>query len=113
MEGVVTLKDDDNNIINAADDGNFYSLDNTKNYEIIVDDKWSCGTITFDDIYKDVEVEIRKDLTGVEEIDAAKAVANVTYFNLAGQMSAQPVDGVNIVVTTYTDGTRSTSKLVK
>jgi hypothetical protein len=113
MDGVVTLKDEDGNVYNTADDGNFYSLDHTKTYEIIVDNKWSCGTVAFDDIYKDINLEIRKDLTGVEEVGAAKAVANVTYYNLAGQMSAQPVDGVNIVVTTYTDGTRSTSKVVK
>lgn len=113
MDGVVTLKDEEGNVFTTADDGNFYSLDHTKTYEVIVDNKWSCGTVTFDDIYKDVELEIRKDLTAVEEIGAAKSVANVTYFNLAGQMSAQPVDGVNIVVTTYTDGTSTTSKVVK
>ena len=113
MDGVVTLKDDEGNVYNTADDGNFYCLDHTKNYEIIVDDKWSCGTVAFDNIYKDVELEIRKDLTGVKDVDAAKDVASVTYFNLAGQMSAQPVDGVNIVVTTYTDGTRTTAKVVK
>ena len=113
MDGVVTLKDEEGNVFTTADDGNFYSLDHTKTYEVIVDNKWSCGNVTFDDIYKDVELEIRKDLTAVEEIGVAKSIANVTYFNLAGQMSAQPVDGVNIVVTTYTDGTSTTSKVVK
>lgn len=113
MDGVVTLKDENDNIISAAEDGNFYSLDHTQNYEIIVDGKWSCGTVAFDDIYKDINLEVRKDLTAVEDIELDKAVANVTYFNLAGQKSAQPVDGVNIVVTTYTDGTTTTAKVVK
>ena len=113
MEGVVTLKDEDGNVYTAAEDGNFYSLDHTKTYEVIVDNKWSCGTFAFEDIYKDINLEIRKDLTAVEDIELDKAVANVAYFNLAGQKCAEPVNGVNIVVTTYTDGTTSTAKVVK
>ena len=69
--------------------------------------------VAFDDIYKDVEVVITKNTTAVDEISAAKAVASVTYYNLAGQQSSQPVDVVNIVVTTYTDGTRTTAKVIK
>jgi D-3-phosphoglycerate dehydrogenase len=33
--------------------------------------------------------------------------------NIAGMQSAEPFDGVNIVVTTYTDGTRSAVKVIK
>ena len=51
--------------------------------------------------------------TAVEEINANKAVASVAYYNLAGQQSAQPVNGVNIVVTTYTDGSTTTAKVIK
>lgn len=50
--------------------------------------------------------------TGVEAV-AAKAVASVTYHNLAGMTAATPFAGVNIVVTTYTDGTKSVAKLIK
>ena len=46
------------------------------------------------------------------EINAGKTVANVRYFNVAGQEMAQP-QGVTIKVTTYTDGTTSTAKVVK
>ena len=112
MDGVVTLKDKDGNVITAAQDGNFYSLDHTQQYELFVD-KWSCGNIAFDDIYKDIDLVIRKDLTAVEEINTTKDVAGIEYYNLAGQRSAQPVNGVNIVVTTYTDGTRTTAKVIK
>lgn len=50
--------------------------------------------------------------TGVEAI-AAKAVAGVTYYNVAGMASATPFVGLNIVVTTYADGTKATTKFIK
>ncbi|MBO4815354.1 MAG: choice-of-anchor J domain-containing protein [Muribaculaceae bacterium] len=42
-----------------------------------------------------------------------KTVLNVKYVNLAGIESDKPFDGVNIVVTTFTDGTKATSKVIK
>ena len=51
--------------------------------------------------------------SGVEQITADKQIANVRYINVAGQESETPFDGVNIVVTTYTDGTMSTVKVMK
>ena len=53
------------------------------------------------------------DNSGVEDINADKQVAAVRYINVAGQQSETPFSGVNIVVTTYTDGTTSTVKVVK
>ena len=50
--------------------------------------------------------------TGVEELNADKTVAGVRYFNMAGQ-EMQQADGMTIVVTTYTDGTTSTAKVMK
>ena len=50
--------------------------------------------------------------TAVNELNAGKTVANVRYFNIAGQEMAQP-EGMTIQVTTYTDGTTSTAKVVK
>lgn len=50
--------------------------------------------------------------TAVTDINA-KAVAGVKYYNLAGVESDQPFDGVNVVVTTYTDGTKAASKVIK
>ena len=48
----------------------------------------------------------------VNEINAGKTVANVRYFNVAGQEMAQP-EGLTIKFTTYTDGTSSAVKVVK
>ena len=47
--------------------------------------------------------------TGVEDV-ALGQVKHVSYVNLAGVESETPFSGVNIVVTTYTDGTTSTTK---
>ena len=108
----VELSDENRNVVAPAEDGNYYNLDHNKTYVLIVDGKFS-QEITFPDMYTDVDVVIKKDITAVEEINSEKAVANVAYYNLAGQQSEQPVDGVNIVVTTYTDGTRTTAKVIK
>lgn len=51
--------------------------------------------------------------TGITSTAAAKQVKSVVYYNLGGLKSAEPFDGVNVVVTTYTDGSKQTSKLVK
>ena len=48
----------------------------------------------------------------VDEVAAGKSVAGVRYFNLAGQ-EMQEANGTTIVVTTYTDGTTSTAKVIK
>ncbi|MBR4828812.1 MAG: hypothetical protein IKZ92_03325 [Muribaculaceae bacterium] len=48
----------------------------------------------------------------VDELNAGKTVANVRYFNVAGQEMAQP-SGMTIQVTTYTDGTTSAAKVMK
>ena len=110
-ETIYELVDNDGNVIEPAEEGLFTCLDHTKTYSIYAGGKLR-GTVNFEDIYADVNV-ILDNRTAVEEIDAAKAVAGVVYYNLAGQKSAQPVDGVNIVVTTYTDGSTSTAKVIK
>ncbi len=110
-ETIYELRDQDGNVMERAEDGNYYALDHTKEYTIYVSDK-ARGSFMFEDIYKDIELEIWNS-TAVEEVNASKAVASVVYYNLAGQQSAQAVDGVNIVVTTYTDGTRTTAKVIK
>lgn len=49
----------------------------------------------------------------VEQLTADKQIAAVRYINMAGQESETPFDGLNIVVTTYTDGTTSTAKVLR
>ena len=51
-------------------------------------------------------------MTDVNEINGDKPVANVRYFNMAGQ-EMQQANGMTIVVTTYTDGTTSAVKVMK
>lgn len=48
----------------------------------------------------------------VNEVNGDKAIARVRYFNMAGQEMPEP-DGMTIIVTTYTDGTTSTIKVMK
>ncbi len=105
------LKDEDGNVMTPAEDGNYYCLDHTKTYTVFVNGT-ERGSFTFDDIYKDVEL-LLQNWTSVEELDAARTVSSVVYYNLAGQQSAQPVSGVNIVVTTYSDGSTTTAKVIK
>ena len=51
-------------------------------------------------------------VTGIDELANGKTVAGVRYFNMAGQ-EMQEVNGMTIVVTTYTDGTTSAVKVMK
>lgn len=51
--------------------------------------------------------------TGENDVNSAKEVKGVSYFNMMGVESAQPFDGVNIMVTTYTDGTSSAAKVLR
>jgi hypothetical protein len=51
--------------------------------------------------------------TGVNETSIVKTVARMEYYNLAGQRLDRPESGVILVVTSYTDGTRVTSRLIK
>lgn len=52
-------------------------------------------------------------ITAVNDVNTTKTVKQVRYYNLAGVESSEPFDGVNVVVTTYTDGTRTAAKVVK
>ncbi len=51
--------------------------------------------------------------TAINELANGKTVARVDYFDLTGQQVDSPESGVTLVVTTYTDGTRTTSKVFK
>ena len=66
------------------------------------------ATYYIDDVTWGVEVT-----TGVTQVTTAKTISSVKYANLAGQVSDKPFDGVNIVRTTYSDGTVSTQKVMK
>jgi len=50
--------------------------------------------------------------SGITEAAIDKQVASTVYYNLAGQQFANPQSGLNIVVTRYTDGTTTTTKVL-
>jgi hypothetical protein len=52
-------------------------------------------------------------VTGIIELITERQVVGVTYVNALGQQSDKPFDGVNIVVTRYSDGSITTSKVLK
>ena len=60
-----------------------------------------------------LDLDANKVATGVNDVNSAKEVKGVSYFNMMGVESAQPFDGVNIMVTTYTDGTQSATKVLR
>ena len=68
----------------------------------------TCESIRLDGFAIDVN-----STSGVNEQVAGKTVARVDYYNLAGQQIDCPETGVTLVVTTYTDGTRATAKIVR
>ena len=55
-------------------------------------------------------------ITAVRDLNTtadARQIAGVQYVNVAGQVSDRPFQGVNIVITRYTDGTTATTKVVR
>lgn len=53
-------------------------------------------------------------VTGVEELNVLmKDVESVRYYNIMGMESEKPFEGINIVVTRYTDGSTSTAKILR
>ena len=69
------------------------------------------GDNTWINANKTIDLKIEE--VAVENINAGKAVAGVKYYNVAGQAADKAFDGVNVVVTTYADGTQNVSKVVK
>lgn len=54
-------------------------------------------------------------ITGISAVkmDANREVVGVTYVNPVGQMSSTPWQGVNMVVTRYSDGSTTTQKVIR
>lgn len=71
------------------------------------------GAISTKFVVYPLDLDANKVATGVNDVNSAKEVKGVSYFNMMGVESAQPFDGVNIMVTTYTDGTSSAAKVVR
>ncbi|MCQ2290162.1 MAG: hypothetical protein MJZ63_02660 [Muribaculaceae bacterium] len=52
-------------------------------------------------------------VTGINDVNAGRKVMSVKYINVTGNQSSKPFDGINIMVTTYSDGTVGSRKFVK
>ncbi|MBR1803850.1 MAG: choice-of-anchor D domain-containing protein [Muribaculaceae bacterium] len=52
-------------------------------------------------------------ITAVTDKSINREVKDVIYYNMTGAASLRPFEGVNVVVTRYTDGTTSTRKVIK
>lgn len=50
---------------------------------------------------------------GVNNVSADRAIKQVRYYNLAGMQSATAFDGVNIIVTEFSDGTKTSTKVIR
>lgn len=96
------------------------------------DDPFTAGSITItkasakapmlrdtnDGKYYITEVEVDGELnssiiTSIFGVESVKEVARIKYYNMAGIESDVPFQGVNIEVTTYTDGSRTSRKIMK
>lgn len=60
-----------------------------------------------------VDLTFELNTTGIEGVTADKKVKSVNYVNLQGMENHEPFDGVNVKVTTYTDGTVSSDKIIR
>ena len=61
-----------------------------------------------------LDLEVEHPLpTGINGVVSDSKVVGVEYVNLAGVRSSKPFKGVNIVVTRYSDGSTTTSKIIK
>ena len=105
----------------AESDGDFWVTPETLNIEIGMTEGGenlffeSEGNFSFKFDPENMKLVVSGEFTqsGVEDLMAGKPVASTRYVNVAGQMSDKPFSGMNIVVTTYNDGTTSTTKVIK
>lgn len=52
-------------------------------------------------------------VTAINELYNSRVPVSVTYVNAQGMQSSKPFDGINIVVTRYSDGTTRTTKVIR
>ena len=110
-----------NNGYNNEDDGNHVAnaprrYDNMDpvpyNPEVLADSKF----IVFPLLGSNSESEDGSSIgnvTVVKEVVTPRTAKSVRYYNLMGVESDKPFDGLNIVVTTYSDGSRSSKKILR
>lgn len=99
-------------------DGYFFKPLNMNRYSVEIFSS-NASTIGVKSIYRGGDTTTESDmatftipLTGVSEVKTSDVV-KTQYYDLTGRCSDHPVQGVNIVVRTHSDGTTSTAKVVR
>lgn len=64
-------------------------------------------------VYQGCLYDKAMEFASIKVVDGNKQVSSIRYFNLNGMECTEPFKGVNIKVTTYTDGTRSSEKIIR
>lgn len=62
---------------------------------------------------EDSKGDVVGNVTAVKEVVTTRTIVDTSYYNLMGVKSDQPFDGLNIVVTTYSDGSRTSKKILR
>ena len=88
-----------------ADDSYVYNSGQLRMYNMKISDAAGEKSFPLPDYYVATDV--------IETVAGEKAVKSVKYVNLLGVESDEPFQGVNVVVTTYEDGTKAAQKIVK
>ena len=60
-----------------------------------------------------LDLQTSSPMTAINTVGTEAQVVGVEYVNIAGMRSSKPFKGVNIVVTRYSDGSTTTSKVIK
>jgi len=86
-----------------------------ENYEFLETGTWYQNT---DDPLSLARAPVLRFITstppsGIDQPVVDKEIAGHTYYNLAGMSSDTPFDGMNIVVTRYSDGTSTATKVMR
>jgi len=112
VDGVEYYADANGNTMAVLGDAMQNPLTDTTNwyYQVETGYSYSIGLQFKDGVW--YAYVVRGLSTGVEEAMGNKTVASTRYFNMAGQEMTE-ANGVTIMVTTYTDGTTSSSKVVR
>ena len=71
------------------------------------------GELVYKGFAYDEAQQLKEEFNAITNIAGDTQVKSVRYYNLAGIESAEPFKGVNLKVTTYTDGSRTTEKIIK
>ena len=92
---------------NITDNPNLVS-NNSYNFEAIIRKSASKAGP-----YKVYPTNLQGIPTAINGVEINGQIKSVKYVNVAGMVSDVPFQGVNIVVTEYTDGSRTTSKMLR